>query len=33
MNLEVLIKYIMWIVFFGLALFAIKSLLGKIGIV
>ncbi len=33
MNLDVLIKYIMWIVFFGLALTGLYFVLGKIGVV
>lgn len=33
MNLDALIKYIVWIVFFGLALGAVYFLLGRLGII
>jgi len=32
MNMDEFIKYLIWIVFFGIAIFGIYTLLGRIGI-
>lgn len=33
MNLEEMIKYLVWVVFLGLALFGVYKLLGNLGVI
>jgi len=33
MNLDEFIKYLVWVVFFGIAIFGVYTLLGRIGVV